>query len=629
MKIHLIGICGTGMGALAGLLKAQGHDVRGSDTDVYPPMSTQLAEQAIPVMTGFSAANLEWSPDVVVVGNVCSKDHVEVVAAQARGLRLTSFPALLEELFLHDHPAVVIAGTHGKTTTSSMASFVYTDAGLDPSFLVGGIPVNSGRSWRYGKPGGPFVIEGDEYDTAFFDKGGKFLHYRPRYAVLTSVELDHVDIFDSLDDVKLAFKKFVALIPEDGLLVVAADSPGALEVASTARCRVERYIVEKPGRPEVEAASRGTASPTGRFEGQAEWHARPLASRGVRSIFEVLHKGKPFGVFDLGLPGSYNMANALSIIAVGSSLGLSAEALSRGLRRFAGVRRRQETRGVAQGVRVIDDFAHHPTAVRETLEGLRQRFPGGRLIAVFEPRSATSRRAVFQKEYAEAFAPADEIIIGAVHLPEKAPQTDRFDPERLAADLRGKGLAARHIVDVSTIIDQIVENAGAGDTVVVMTSGGFEGIHDRLLQRLGDAVLQARATDLPGVEALLGRTQLKYPDVADHVGDLLIMRDANNVVVGCVAMELYDEAGLLRALATAPDRRGMGFGWMLADNALIRARARGCRRVFLVTENASDFFAEKLGFKRVERAMVDASVLESSQFGFDIEKATTMVRDLD
>ena len=343
----------------------------------------------------------------------------------------------------------------------------------------------------------------------------------------------------------------------------------------------------------------------------------------------MLHKGKPFGVFDLGLPGSYNMANALSIIAVGSSLGLSAEALSRGLRRFAGVRRRQETRGVAQGVRVIDDFAHHPTAVRETLEGLRQRFPGGRLIAVFEPRSATSRRAVFQKEYAEAFAPADEIIIGAVHLPEKAPQTDRFDPERLAADLRGKGLAARHIVDVSTIIDQIVENAGAGDTVVVMTSGGFEGIHDRLLQRLGDAVLQARATDLPGVEALLGRTQLKYPDVADHVGDLLIMRDANNVVVGCVAMELYDEAGLLRALATAPDRRGMGFGWMLADNALIRARARGCRRVFLVTENASDFFAEKLGFKRVERAMVDASVLESSQFGFDIEKATTMVRDLD
>ena len=613
MKIHLIGICGTGMGALAGLLKAQGHDVRGSDADVYPPMSTQLAEQSIPVMTGFAAANLDWSPDVVVVGNVCSKDHIEVVAAQAKSLRLTSFPALLEELFLKEHPAVVIAGTHGKTTTSSMASFVYTDAGLDPSFLVGGIPINFGRSWRYGKPGGPFVIEGDEYDTAFFDKGGKFLHYCPRYAVLTSVELDHVDIFDSLDDVKAAFRKFIALIPEDGLLVVAADSPGALEVAATARCRVERYVVEKPGQPAIEA----------------EWHARPLASRGVRSIFEVLHNGKPFGVFDLGLPGSYNMANALSIIAVGVALGLSADVLSRGLRRFAGVRRRQETRGVAQGVRVIDDFAHHPTAVRETLEGLRQRFPGGRLISIFEPRSATSRRAVFQKEYAEAFAPADEIIIGAVHLPEKAPQSDRFDPERLAADLRGKGLAARHLVDVGTIIDQVVASAGAGDTVVVMTSGGFEGIHDRLLQRLGDAVVPARGTDISSVEALLARTQLKYPDVASHVGDLLVLRDANGAIAGCVAMELYDEAGLLRALATAPERRGMGFGWMLADNALIRARSRGCRRVFLVTENASDFFAEKLGFKRVERAMVDASVLESSQFGFDIDKATTMVRDLD
>jgi UDP-N-acetylmuramate: L-alanyl-gamma-D-glutamyl-meso-diaminopimelate ligase len=430
---------------------------------------------------------------------------------------------------------------------------------------------------------------------------------------LTSVELDHIDIFSSLDAMKDAFKKFVQLIPPDGLLVVAADSPGALEVARTARCRVERYLVARGGEAPDESIA---------------WLARPLASRGSRTLFEVVHNGKPFGVFDFGLSGAYNLANALSVIAVGSALRLTAEAMQRGLRRFAGVKRRQELRGVAQGVRVIDDFAHHPTAVKETLEGLRQRFPGGRIIAIFEPRSATSRRALFQKEYAEAFAAADEIVIGAVHLPEKAPPGDRLDPERLAADLRGKGLAARHLADVSTIIEQVASTAAAGDTVVVMTSGGFEGIHDRLLARLGDAVVSARPGDLPGVHALLERTQLKYPDVDQHVGDLLVLRESGGALSGCVAMELYDEAGLLRALVTSPERRGMGFGWLLADAALNRARSRGCRRVFLVTENASDFFAEKLGFKKVERAMVDASVLESSQFGFDIARATTMVRDL-
>ena len=604
------------MGALAGLLKASGHDVRGSDTDVYPPMSTQLSEQGIAIMSGYRESNLDWAPDVIVVGNVCSKDHVEVVAANARGLRLTSFPALLEELFLHEHPAVVVAGTHGKTTTSSIASFMFTDAGLDPAFLVGGIPVNFGRSWRYGKPGAPFVIEGDEYDTAFFDKGSKFFHYRPKYAVLTSVELDHLDIFRSLEEIKDAFKKFVALIPADGLLVVAADSPDALDVAKVATCAVERYQVMKPGDSEVNQPG-------------IEWLARPLANRGPRNLFEVMHHGKPFGVFDTGLAGSYNLANALSVIAIGTKLGIPVDALQRGLRRFAGVRRRQEVRGVAQGVRVVDDFAHHPTAVRETLEGLRQRYPGGRLIAIFEPRSATSRRGTFQKDYAEAFAAADEIIIGAVHLPEKAPQGDRFDPERLAADLRGKGLAARHLVDVETIVEQVVSNAAAGDTVVVMTSGGFEGIHDRLLGRLGDAVMPARVGDLAGVSQLLARTQLKYPDAESHLGDLLVLRDAGGAVSGCVSMELYDEAGLLRALATAPERRGMGLGWMLADSAVSRARSRGCRRIFLLTENASDFFAEKLGFKKVDRAMVDANVLESTQFGFDTTNATTMVRDLE
>jgi UDP-N-acetylmuramate: L-alanyl-gamma-D-glutamyl-meso-diaminopimelate ligase len=612
VKIHLIGIGGTGMGSLAGLLKAAGHDVRGSDSGVYPPMSTQLAEQGIEIMDGFRPENLDWAPDVVVVGNVCSRDHVEVVAAGQKGLRLTSFPALLEELFLTERHALVVAGTHGKTTTSSLAAFVLTDAKKEPSFLVGGVPLNFGRSWQLGRADGVFVVEGDEYDTAFFDKGSKFLHYRPKTAIITSVELDHIDIFSSLEAIKDAFRHFVALIPPEGLLIVAADSPGALEVAKSARCRVESYVVA------------GDASPS------ADWVGRAIATRkGGRTVFEVSRGGQPFGVFDFGMAGRYNLANALSVIAAAHSFGMTTEEIGLGLRRFSGVRRRQDVRGVAQGVTIVDDFAHHPTAVRETLQALRHRHGGGRLIAIFEPRSATSRRAVFQNDYAEAFAAADETIIGPVHQPEKAPPGDRFDPERLAADLRGRGVAARHLSEVEKIVDQVVEGAAAGDTVVVMSSGGFDGIHDRLLSRLGDAVTPARAEDLPGVRALLSRTGLHYPDVDKHLGDLLTLRDPSRQVVGCVALELYDEAGLLRALATSPDRRGEGLGWMLADAALVRARSRGCQRVYLVTESASDFFAEKFGFNKVRKELMDATVIESSQFSSPTENATTMVLELD
>jgi UDP-N-acetylmuramate: L-alanyl-gamma-D-glutamyl-meso-diaminopimelate ligase len=612
VKIHLIGICGTGMGSLAGLLKAAGHDVRGSDSDVYPPMSTQLAEQGIEVMNGYGAHNLDWTPDVVVVGNVQTKDQIEVKAAQEKNLQLTSFPALLEDLFLKRLHSIVVAGTHGKTTTSSLASFVLTDAGRDPSFLVGGVPINFGRSWRLGR-GSLFVVEGDEYDTAFFDKGSKFLHYVPKTAIVTSVELDHVDIFSSLDAIKDAFRKFVRLIPDDGVLIVAADSPGALDVAKDARCKVETYVVRDEHHPDA----------------QADWIARAITVRpGGRTLFEVTRHGKPYGVFDTGLPGAYNLANCLSVVAACANNGLSPDEIGRGLRRFAGVKRRQEVRGVAQGVTVVDDFAHHPTAVRETLRALRRRHGGGRLIAIFEPRSATSRRAVFQKDYADAFAEADEIIVGAVSHPEKAPAGDRFDPERLAADLRGKGVAARHVQNVDQMVEQVAANAAAGDTVVIMSSGGFEGIHDRLLARLGDAVVPARAEDLQSVRDLLDRAQLYHPDLEAHLADLLVVRDGEAKVVGCVTMELYDDAGLLRGLATAPERRGEGLGWMLADAALSRARSRGCRRVYLVTESASDFFAEKFGFRAVQLSLVDAAVTESSQFKAASPSATAMVLDL-
>jgi UDP-N-acetylmuramate: L-alanyl-gamma-D-glutamyl-meso-diaminopimelate ligase len=266
--------------------------------------------------------------------------------------------------------------------------------------------------------------------------------------------------------------------------------------------------------------------------------------------------------------------------------------------------------------------------VRETLKALRGRYGGGRLIAIYEPRSATSRRAIFQSEYADAFSAADEIIVGPVNHPEKAPEGDRFDAERLAADLRGRGVAARHVPDVDKIIESVAENAAAGDTVVVMSSGSFGNLHDRLLARLGDAVVPASTDDLPGVRELLTQVDLSYPDVDEHLSELLVLRDATRRVIGCVAMEMYDDAGLMRALATANDRRGHGFGWMLADAALGRARRRGARRVYLVTESASDFFAEKFRFQAVSRDLVDAAVLESTQFYSSPAKATTMVLDL-
>src|SRR6185295_14445371 len=319
MKIHLIGIAGTGMGSLAGLLKAAGHDVRGSDEHIYPPMSTQLAEQGIPVFEGFRPENLDWRPDRVVVGNVCRKDHIEVLAANERGLALDSFPSLLSELFLGPRHSVVVAGTHGKTTTSSILAHVFADSGRDPSFLIGGVPLNFRQSWRLGQ-GPEFVVEGDEYDTAFFDKGSKFLHYRPRTALLTSVEFDHADIFRDEEAVKAAFRKFVALIPEDGLLLACAASPGALEVARAARCQVMTY-----GRPGA----------------GADWTFE-VSRRGAggRVTLDIARRGERIVAVDTNLPGIYNLENLVGVVAVAASLNVPLPDIARATRHFLGVKRR-------------------------------------------------------------------------------------------------------------------------------------------------------------------------------------------------------------------------------------------------------------------------------------------------
>jgi len=607
MKIHLIGICGTGMGALAGLLKAAGHDVRGSDEHVYPPMSTQLAEQEIPVFTGFGPQNLDWMPERVVVGNVCRKDHVEVLAANERGLALVSFPQLLDESFLSTRHSVVVAGTHGKTTTSSLMAHVLTSAGLSPSFLIGGVPLDFGRSWGLGT-GPHFVVEGDEYDTAFFDKGSKFFHYRPRTVILTSVEFDHADIFADEAAVKAAFRKFVGLIPADGKLIVCAASPGALEVAAVARCPVETYA--RPGFP-------------------ADWQFE-VTGRGLsgRTTLTVAHRDRVLGQVETGLPGLYNHENIAGVIAAATALGVDFAALSQATRLFRGVKRRQEFRGIAAGVTVVDDFAHHPTAIHETLLGLRGRHGPGKIIAAFEPRSATSRRSVFQREFAEALTVADEVVLAPLYAPEKVPPDQRLDVDKIASDLRKEDVPACVMPTVDATVNHLVERASPGDTIVVMSSGDYGGLHEKILYGLGDAVMPARSDDKKRIAALLDRLGLAHPVLDQQWSRYLVVPGAEpeGALAGCVALEIVGEVALLRMLAVAPERRGEGLGYMLVEVATDRARALGVKTLFLATDGAQGYFGEKLGFQLIDRKDVAPGIMTTAEFMLARSKTAAWMR---
>jgi UDP-N-acetylmuramate: L-alanyl-gamma-D-glutamyl-meso-diaminopimelate ligase len=608
MKLHLIGIAGTGMGSLAGLLRAAGHEIRGSDEHVYPPMSTQLADQGIPIFQGFGPQNLDWGPDRIVVGNVCRRDQVEVVAAQERRIPLTSFPALLSELFLQQRRSLVIAGTHGKTTTASLLAHALVEAGSDPSFLIGGVPINFRQSWRLGE-GEDFVVEGDEYDTAFFDKKSKFLHYRPQIVILTSVEFDHADIFRDEAQVLDAFREFIELIPSGGDLVVCASSPGALEVAKAARCRVSTYA--RPG---------FSADWTLELSGQ---------TTGGRSALRIAHRGTAAGTIESGLPGLYNFENLLGVIAAASCIGVPFPALARASQRFLGIKRRQEFRGIAAGVTVIDDFAHHPTAVRETLTALRGRFGPGKLFAAFEPRSATSRRAVFQREFALALAVADEVVLAPLHAPENLPANDRLDVERLAADLRAADVPARVAPTVEETAAHLAERAGPGDTVVVMSSGDYGGLHDKLLARLGDSVRPARLQDKPGISQLLNRVGISHPLLHQFWPYYLVIPasdPAAEVIIGCVCIERVEDVALLRMLAVTPERRGEGLGYLLVETAANKARQEGVRRLYLVTHGAQGFFGEKLGFETISRKEVDPAIATTLEYQMARSKEATWMR---
>ncbi len=460
-RIHLIAICGTGMGALAGMLREAGFEVTGSDHHVYPPMSTFLAERGIRIAEGFRPENLSHKPDLVVVGNAVSRDNPEVTAMLDRALPYCSLPQALNRFFIHGKGALVVTGTHGKTTTSALLAWVLAIAGLDPGFMVGGILKNFDRNYNVGT--GPyFVVEGDEYDTAFFDKGPKFLHYTPSRAILTSVEFDHADIYPSLSHVKKAFFDFVTAMPQEALLVGYDGDPIVRELISQAPCWTALYGFGK----------------------ESPWRLEEVHFNPPWTHFQVTKREKPFGTFQMPLMGRHNLLNALAVIAAADDLSLSADVISRALETFEGIKRRQEVRGIKRGIVVIDDFAHHPTEVRETLAAARSFYPNKRLVAVFEPRTNSSRRKVFQDRYPHSFDMADLVCIRKAPMLEKIPVEERFSSRQLARDLAARGKEAYYFADTDAIIDHLAAIARADDVVLIMSNGGFDNIHARLLERL-------------------------------------------------------------------------------------------------------------------------------------------------
>jgi UDP-N-acetylmuramate: L-alanyl-gamma-D-glutamyl-meso-diaminopimelate ligase len=464
------------MGAFAGLLKAAGHRVTGSDTAFDPPMGEALLQWGIETLVGFDPSHLEPAPDLVVVGNVCRSDNPEARAAIDRGIAYQSFPRALRELFLAGRRTLVVAGTHGKTTTAALVSYLLDAAGLDPSFLVGGIPKNFSASFRLGK-GGVFVVEGDEYDSAFFDKVPKFWSYRPHSAIVTSIEHDHVDIYPTMEAYRDAFRGFVSRLPPAGLLVANAADREVAAVCARAPCRVAYYAL---------AGDRELFAPP-------EWMAAPIAPTGELQPFELYTGGARVGVAVSPLVGEHNVRNATAAIALlAEAMAVPVDGAVRKLAGFLGVKRRQELRGVADGVRVYDDFAHHPTAVEVTLRGMRARFPTGRLVAIFEPRSATAARNTHQAAYPGAFDAADLAVIAPVGRRGIAPD-ERLDVPALLAALRARGRAAQTVAEGPGSVDAIVETVAKyvrpGDVIVVLSNGAFGGIHDKLL-----AALAARST---------------------------------------------------------------------------------------------------------------------------------------
>jgi UDP-N-acetylmuramate: L-alanyl-gamma-D-glutamyl-meso-diaminopimelate ligase len=466
--IHLIGICGTAMASLAGMLKQRGFRVTGSDAAAYPPMSNFLEELGIPVAQPFDSRNLDPAPDLAVVGNAISRGNPELEHLLDHRIPFCSLPQLLHDEYLRGKEVLVVAGTHGKTTTTSMLAWIFHTAGMQPSFLIGGIAENFGSSFHLGQ-GKHFILEGDEYDTAFFDKGPKFLHYFPDAVILTSVEFDHADIYKDLDAVETAFKRLVNLIPRRGRIIAfdgmagdAAESASLERCLSNSFCPIERY---------------GTSE-------RADWKIADLKLEAVKTSWSIVHQGRPWADFEFPLAGEYNVWNATAAAAMAAAYGISKEEIAAALKTFKSVKRRLEVTALVNGITIIDDFAHHPTAIAGTLKALRARYAGARLWAILEPRSNTLRRRVLQSDLARSLAVADEIIVAGVFRSETIAENERLELPELAADIQRHGKRARLIANADEIVQTIAPEMRAGDIVAILSNGGFSGIYEKLPARL-------------------------------------------------------------------------------------------------------------------------------------------------
>jgi len=488
--IHLSGICGTAMASLAGLLQLEGHRVTGSDKAAYPPMSDLLRELGIPVMEPYAETNLEPAPDLVVIGNALSRGNPEIERALDTRIPFTSMAALLRAEFLVGRTSLVVAGTHGKTTTTSMLAWIYQvaareSAEFEPSFLIGGVAENFGSSFQL-RPTRNFIVEGDEYDTAFFDKGPKFLHYFPDALILTHVEFDHADIYADLAAVKTAFKRLVNVVPRRGVIVAFDGSANVSECVERAFCRVERY---------------------GFSEGAA-WRLVNLRHEDGLTRWDVLHDGSLWASLEMSLAGEHNALNATAAAALAASQGISKEAIRAALADFKSVKRRLEVRAVIGGITIIDDFAHHPTAIEQTIRALRARYPQSRLWVVLEPRSNTLRRNVLQDALARSLSFADQVVVAAVFKSDAIPETERLDLHRVVHEIQQRGKRARILKDADAIVDTIAPELRAHDVVAILSNGGFGGIYEKLPQRLRELPLNdprgqdlgpnARAMKVPG-----------------------------------------------------------------------------------------------------------------------------------
>ena len=470
--IHLIGICGTAMASLAGLLQRKGHRITGSDQSAYPPMSDLLRSLGIEIMEPFGERNLDPAPDLVVIGNALSRGNPELEYVLDQRLPFTSMAQLIEQEFLRGRESLVVAGTHGKTTTTSMLAWIYEvasrgDSRFEPSFLVGGVAENFGSSFAL-RASKPFILEGDEYDTAFFDKGPKFMHYFPDALILTHVEFDHADIYRDLDAVKTAFKRLVNLVPRRGRIVAFDGAPNVSECLANAMCNVERYG----------------------FSPDATWRVEGLSHEHGGTRWTLLRDGELFAKLSLPMAGEHNALNATGAAALAAGQGVPATAIIAALASFESVKRRLEVRAVVDSVTIIDDFAHHPTAIRETLRALRSAYPHGRLWAVLEPRSNTLRRNIFERELVESLALADRIVLAGVFKQESIPLDERLHPEAILLALASRGHEAALYAHADDIVSAIVPELAAGDVVAILSNGGFDGIYEKLPN-----ALRARAND--------------------------------------------------------------------------------------------------------------------------------------